>query len=145
MEASNNMLVEIITIGTGTDSGGTLGQMYIDHKPFCHTLERPWKNNKPFISCVPPGRYKLKSFVSPSKGRCFYLEGDTVSLNGDTRRTHILIHIGNTVDDTMGCILVGECIAPMKDKIAVHQSASAMTDLIEKLGRGEHDLIIKRF
>lgn len=78
----------------------TRGALNINGEIFA-TLERPWLNNKPYISCIPEGKYEVKWHNSPSKGWCWKL------LNVSDR-TNILIHVGNMEDDTEGCILVGE-------------------------------------
>ena len=138
------MLVEIITIDTGT-ANGTLGQLFINQKPFCKTIEREWKDNEKNISCIPPGRYKLIPHVSPSMGRVIALVGldnQGVTLHGPSQRTHIYIHAANRADELLGCIAVGSCIV---DGIAVYDSKNTLAKLIAKLGRVEHELVIKRF
>jgi len=82
------------------DRAPTRGAIVINGETFC-TLERPWLNNKPFMSCIPPGEYEVRWHKSPSKGECW-------KLHGVPNRSEILIHVGNSVDDTEGCILVGE-------------------------------------
>jgi len=74
----------------------------------CHTLERPWLGNQPFISCIPPNDtendkdiYKLREGFFNRGG---YPTVEVVDVKG---RTHIKFHKGNTVTDTQGCILLG--------------------------------------
>ena len=64
------------------------------------TLERPWVFNERKISCIPTGQYLVKRHVSPKFGQCFKVQ----DVKG---RSDILIHSGNVVKDTLGCILVG--------------------------------------
>jgi hypothetical protein len=65
------------------------------------TLEDPWNDNETGISCIPVGTYRAVRRVRPSNGQeAFYLE----DVPG---RTAILIHTGNTIKDTEGCILLG--------------------------------------
>lgn len=68
--------------------------------PLCHTLELPWNNNAQNISCIPDGTYDLIRSSSTAHGPCFRIP----SVSG---RTGILIHAGNSLKDTRGCILVG--------------------------------------
>lgn len=49
----------------------TLGKMYLTWtkvQPDIYTLELPWKNNEPHISCIPTGIYTLKPFHSDKHG-----------------------------------------------------------------------------
>ena len=68
------------------------------------SLELGWKDNVPNISCIPPGFYKYTEYYS-NKFRSICLR-----LLEVPERTGIVIHPGNTTDDTQGCILVGEYI-----------------------------------
>ncbi len=81
-------------------NNATYGTLCVDGRPICVTLEDAWKNNQTSISCIPSGRYKLTWHKSPRFGEC-YLVNDVPS------RSHILIHAGNTHEDTHGCILLG--------------------------------------
>lgn len=74
----------------------------------CHTLELPWRENKPNKSCIPAGTYTLGLRPSPlidriTKGE--FSEGWEVQ--HVPNRTFIMFHHGNWVEDTEGCILVG--------------------------------------
>lgn len=72
----------------------------------CWTLELPWRSNRLRESCIPPEpghapiTYDAQKHDSPRFGRTIYLPGVS-------DRTEILIHPGNYVSDTAGCILVG--------------------------------------
>lgn len=141
------MLVEIITISTGTNNG-TIGQLFIDHKSFCKTIECEWKDNEKYISCIPSGRYKLKPLQSPKYGLCYYLESrddESVRLYGPAKRTSILIHPANKASQLQGCIGVGSLIFVLDGKVAVYESKDTFYALRDVLGRQEHELIIKRY
>lgn len=92
----------------------TYGQLFIDKnnldEPFCVSVERPWLDNECLVSCVPEGTYKIKVRTSPKFGEVYYLENIDldVSLNGDTKRTYILIHPANYVQQLQGCIAFGD-------------------------------------
>lgn len=45
--------------------GGTNGELYVNGKLLCYTIELPWRHNAPRRSCIPEGRYRLKSRFSP--------------------------------------------------------------------------------
>lgn len=66
----------------------------------CRVLELPDKNNQPGISCIPEGEYDVTPYTSVKFKQCF-------AVNKVPGRSAILIHAGNTVDDTRGCLLPG--------------------------------------
>ena len=67
---------------------------------YFYTLERPWKGNERYKSCIPPGQYRLSKYMR-SSGKWSYAVHDVPG------RSSILIHVGNDVEDTSGCILPG--------------------------------------
>lgn len=76
------------------------------------TLERPWLDNRPNVSCIPKGTYPLRkkrggtyyrSYSSPERfGHPYVVEVAKVP-----GRSAILFHGGNTIEDIEGCILPG--------------------------------------
>ena len=80
---------------------GTYGVLIHNYKPFAVTYELPWRDNKPNISCIPPGQYQAKRKTSQKFGEVFEIQ----DVEG---RTYIYLHAGNFESDTKGCILVGE-------------------------------------
>jgi len=96
----------------------TLGVLTIDGYPRMVTLEPRWVNNQPNISCIPVGSYKLKRHESPRFGAT-WLVTDVPD------RSHILIHRGNTAQDTQGCILVGRTYAPTVGASRIMESSDA--------------------
>jgi hypothetical protein len=81
----------------------TYGNLYIedDDIPFLVTLERPDLNNAPNISCIPEGMYHCKEVYSP------HFRSNLYELQDVPNRTKILIHWGNFVEESLGCILLG--------------------------------------
>ena len=75
------------------------GQLYVDGEYFCDTLE-----NTDYA--IPSGFYRLRVTMSPRFR--IYLP----LLDGVIGRSGIRIHAGNTIQDTEGCILVGEADLP---------------------------------
>jgi hypothetical protein len=101
----------------------TLGKlMRTDTDMLCFTLELPWRNNANNISCIPLGSYVCKKIVSPKFG-------DTFEIKDVPKRDHVLIHAGNTVADTHGCILVGTGMRT--DGIGIINSRMALKRLLE--------------
>ena len=69
----------------------------------CFTIEKPWRKNKTFISCIPTGTYKCKKIISPANGHCF----EILDVDG---RTHIQGHIANYVRNVVGFIGFGDAV-----------------------------------
>jgi hypothetical protein len=109
----------------------------------CCTLELPWANNKNQRSCIPPGpgeeaiTYKAKRHESPRYGECLWLPG----VRG---RSEILIHAGNYVSDTVGCILVGALFTNLDgDNLTdVTSSRQTLGVLLQKIDGEEVELTV---
>ena len=92
------------------------------------TLELPWKDNEPRVSCIPAGRYDVVKRHSPKYGHHFHVLDVP-------NRSYILIHHGNYHRDTLGCILVGIGVKDINGdgELDVVNSKAAMKELNEKL------------
>jgi len=90
---------------------GTFGVMTVDDKKF-YTVEKPWQNNTPEISCVPDGNYTLTPHSSAKYGSVLCLvdklKGITHFKEPDSKRFACLIHVANYEKDVLGCIGLGE-------------------------------------
>lgn len=85
----------------------TIGNLYIDNVYYCDTLEDKTRNLPEQAkilgeTAIPEGTYKIIVNMSPRLGRELPRLLDVPHFEG------ILIHRGNTAQDTSGCILVGE-------------------------------------
>ena len=98
-----------------------------EHEQLCVTLEHPWQDNKRMISCIPTGDYWAFRRQSPKRG---YELFELASVPG---RSNIQIHIGNTVADTDGCILVGTNYGKIDGVSGVVSSRLAFGHLMKKL------------
>ncbi len=93
----------------------TIGNLYIDEKYFCDTLEdqrRLLKVPSDKVrgqTAIPEGRYKVVITMSNRFKKPLPLLLDVPFFEG------IRIHAGNTKDDTEGCILIGK--NTMKGKV----------------------------
>ena len=77
---------------------GTNGDLLLDGERLCSTIELPWKENKPQVSCIPEGRYELRKRYTPGFGRHFML----MNVPG---RSFILLHAANdALKEIKGCI-----------------------------------------
>lgn len=93
-------IVELIRLEEDFDHG-TFGVLKIDKKIFCATLEPADLENAKNISSIPAQQYLCRRHVSLKFGETFLIE----NVPG---RDGILFHKGNTIEDTAGCILLGE-------------------------------------
>lgn len=93
------MQVDLIRVGQS--SLGTFGVLRRGQVPFALTMERPWMDNAQWISCIPAGRYRCQRVQSKKFGETFEIM-DVIG------RTHVLFHKGNKLEDTEGCVMVGE-------------------------------------
>lgn len=81
----------------------TIGKLYIDGQYFCDTLEDTVRDTKiAGKTAIPEGTYQVIVNRSPKFKR------DLPRLLNVPNFEGILIHRGNTPNDTSGCILVGE-------------------------------------
>lgn len=99
------------------------------------TVEKPWKGNKPFESCIPEGEYVVKRHNSPKFRECYQVQ----NVFG---RTHILLHTGNTADDVVGCIAIGTMLG---NEYNILQSRLAFNRLLKAVPVGDFNLSIKPF
>ena len=121
----------LLTRGIKKKTGwiGLLDVLETNHQPIA-TLELPWENNKTDISCIPCGGYKC---VKHARG--WHVQ-EVVG------RTGILIHVGNTTADILGCIVLGMAIGELGGKPAVLSSARALR-LLEGLVGDEFILTVR--
>ena len=121
----NRRVGEIVLQRWAYHPDATLGLIKFSDLEFW-SVERPWLDNKPNISCIPLGDYKLKWRESPKFGPTWQLE----DVPG---RTHILIHSANFAYQLQGCIALGTDL--MGDTIAVANSRKAV-NLFEEVTEG---------
>lgn len=94
------------------------------------TAEDDWDGNRRQKSAIPVGTYQCVKRVSPRFGPTF-------EITGVPGRSAILFHAGNTEEDTLGCVLLGERFGgltvpdedapgqPLVEKWAVKESKAA--------------------
>ena len=77
---------------------GVNGVLLLNGVEICKTIELPWLDNKRRISCIPPGRYRLRMRYSST----FAWHFEVVGVPG---RQDILIHPANhAAVELKGCI-----------------------------------------
>lgn len=119
---------------------GTLGEVYINKKFFCYSLELPDRNNAVNISCIPGNiSYDCDLVNSPKFGEVY-------EVKNVYNRTNILIHVANFLSDIKGCIALGLDYGDFKGKRnttkAVWDSSKAFDSFMEKLKKQPFQLTI---
>ena len=89
--------MELVLIRT-YHAHGTNGQLLLKGERISYTIELPWKNNLPQVSCIPEGRYELEKRFSLKFGAHLQV----MNVPG---RELILIHPANVaLEELKGCI-----------------------------------------
>lgn len=121
----------------------TIGNLYVDGEFFSNTLEdknRDLNKNGKFDNgeakvygqtCIPFGTYRIIVNMSPKFGRELPRLLDVPHFEG------ILIHRGNTPENTLGCILVGENKVKGKVINSTPYEERLVRMMKEALSRGE--------
>lgn len=86
---------------------GTFGRMTVAGVTL-YTVERPWLDNKPSISCIPEGVYRCHPRWYNGGGY------QAIEVADVPNRSHILFHIGNNMHDSAGCILVNSKLGSLE-------------------------------
>jgi hypothetical protein len=77
---------------------GTNGDLFCDGKHICFTIELPWLDNRPSVSCIPEGRYELEKYFSEHLGNHLHVKAVA-------SRSMIMIHAANdALEELRGCI-----------------------------------------
>ena len=90
----------------------TVGELIYDDLKLA-TMERPWKGNVPFQSCIPEGEYECVRYSSRKYPDTF----EIVDVPG---RSKILFHKGNFARNVLGCIAVAMSLDA--DRFQINQS-----------------------
>lgn len=136
---SNNVKI----IRTRTNDQGTEGILLTEKGFKCRTIELPWRDNSPNISCIPAGVYEVKLRISRKYGRVYHLQGTDP-------RTYILIHWGNFAGDkskgfkthSAGCILLGQKAGVINNQKAVLNSRTTCRRFMQHMGEEPFELEI---
>ena len=119
----------------------TVGRLFVDGKFFCNTLEdtvRDLSNEKKVYgkTAIPYGEYKVVYNWSPKFGRNLPRLLNVPAFEG------ILIHPGNTADDSAGCILVGRN-TEVGRLTESRYTSDKLNVLIEDVQRGAESITIE--
>ena len=122
---SSPCFLEVIRLGY-RHKHPTFGVLLINSFPAFVTLELPDLANAVGISCIPVGGYKCQRITSPK-------HGETIHVLDVPGRSEIILHSGNSQEDTRGCILVGMSYSGKK----IMDSRIAMRKLMARIRK--HD------
>lgn len=98
------------------------------------SLELPWKDNEPCVSCIPEGLYKIEWIVEGLKSSPCYRILDVPG------RVSILMHVANTLRELLGCIAPGTKCGEM-----VTNSTKALDHIFTVAGSRTDLLITNKF
>lgn len=126
-------MMEITLTRETSSDHGTLGRL-TGPGINLHTIELPWRDNAPNLSCIPAGEYHCELVRSPRFGRVYHVK----DVPG---RSHVLIHSGNYAGDSTkgwrthshGCILPGRKRGQLGNQAAVLCSRAALTSFMRSL------------
>jgi hypothetical protein len=106
---------------------GTFGIIELEQLKI-YTLERPWKDNKVDISCVPRGTYLCKYTYSNRFKRSLYELKDVKDRSG------IRIHPANYQDELKGCIALGIQVSdhPKKHLLSSKVAVEMFENILKK-------------
>ena len=117
---------------------GTYGHFALNGQRLV-TVERPWLNNTPNISCIPGGTYNCIP--------AWYNRGGyrAIEVEDEPGRTYILFHVGNSVHNSQGCILVNSWHEYTEAGIVGANSRTAFDLFMAEYGNEPFTLTINNF
>ena len=116
---------------------GMFGVLLIQTEVFCVTLEPFEYGNRPFISCIPAGCYECERKVS-------FNHGTTYEIQNVPGRDDVLLHKGNKIEDTEGCVILAEKFGKLQGNRAILNSGSTFIRFMNEMNPYKNfNLIIK--
>lgn len=119
------------------DPEHTLGLLRWRDFEHAYTVEDGWRDNRPNVSCIPDGIYRV---VPRRFNKGGYDAWEILDVPG---RDQIKIHAANTALDVQGCIAPGDRIAAFGELLGVERSKAAFERLYAALGGREFTLEIR--
>ena len=103
-----------------------------------YTIERPWLNNQRNVSCIPPGTYDVTFLPRSASGKY----RNVWHVHNVPGRSGILIHNGNLVAHSRGCLILGSSKGTLGGKPAVLGSRKALRALQSIVGTDPYKLTV---
>jgi len=114
---------------------GTIGILKINKEVFCFTLEPPDLENRANKSSIPAQQYTVKPYSSQNYP-------DAFEITNVPDRSYVLFHPGNVVNNTAGCVLLGESLGKLQGNRAILNSGKTFDKFRTILRSGGHHLTI---
>lgn len=120
-------------------NNSTLSELYINGAFQCYGLEDTVRDGKiKGRTAIPAGSYKLGlnldgGMNTAYKRRFPDMHQGMIEIGAIPNFSLVYIHIGNTHDDTEGCLLVGTYFHKSNEDWGVYQSAEAYKQLYEMI------------
>lgn len=136
--------IKVVLMREASTDDGTFGKLTLPDGTSFETLELPWRENKPMVSCIPDGSYVCQSKTNQKFG-------DVYELKDVPGRAGILIHAGNAAgdesrgrrSDVRGCILLGKSRSSEGRQKTIAQSREAVREFNDKLAGRSFVLVIR--
>lgn len=136
--------IRIVLMREASTDDGTFGKVTLPDGTSFESLELPWRENKPMVSCIPEGTYVCQSKTSQKFG-------DVYELKDVPGRAGILIHAGNAAgdesrgrrSDVRGCILLGKSRSSEGKQKTIAQSREAVREFNDKLAGRPFTLVVR--
>jgi len=100
------------------------------------TLELPWKENKTKISCIPEGLYRCERVRNRITTGGTQINS-TYLISEVKGRSGILFHVGNSVKDSNGCVLIGNNYAIVEGRQMILNSRVGFFEWLKTIGQIE--------
>ena len=113
------------------------GILYTEGEIF-HILERPWLDNRSNESCICAGVYTAQFLPRSSSGKY----RNVYWIREVPGRAGILIHNGNVVDHSRGCLIIGKRRGTLAGKRAVLNSRTALQEFVDLMEKEDFQLHI---
>ena len=118
------------------DDWGTFGRLLLDNGKEVFTVEPPWENNDPMVSCIPEGTY-------PASRGTFQNRYEDLELHNVPGRSKVEMHGANWAHQLKGCIAPGMEIGWLDGERCVLRSQTALRNVLLSF-RGPYTTILIR-
>lgn len=125
----------------------TIGEIEFGHDKY-YSMERPWKDNKPFHSCIPLGTYTLEAHNSTSHPHTFALVNHELGVyhyeDPKAKRYGILMHKGNFSRNFEGCVGFGNRIGCLSNEWAIMRTEDSTAEVVSHMAEGDIFQIVEK-
>lgn len=110
----------------GTGGELVLTDLKSEKELILFTVERPWIDNKPFVSCIPLGTYTVKKRDGSNADLKYPEAWEVLGVEG---RSGILFHIANRPCEVYGCIAPNKALRLDADSVKGYHSGIAIAHM----------------